>query len=193
MTMQDAGKRFRLDRLAFFFRGGALGVLLLLPGVAFGQQQQEEPVEASTEGTELSAESEEVDFQEIEDLLLQDEAVLSDPETYSYDPGTRRDPFRSLIANRREADNQPARGERPEGKAGLLIDEITLEGIFMLPEGPVAQVQTSDQATSYLIRPNDELWDGDVVSITLEEVVFKQAVEDKAALRPFREVVKRLN
>jgi hypothetical protein len=142
--------------------------------------------------TGIGAEGGEVDFQAIEDLLIQDEAVLADPDTYSYDPGTRRDPFRSLIVTRQSLEDQP-RGERPEGKAGLLIDEIVIEGVFELADGPVAQVQASDRETSYLIRPGDQLWDGDVVSIDLNEVVFKQTVNDPTALKPFREVVKRLN
>ena len=35
--------------------------------------------------------------------------------------------------------------------------------------------------------------DGDVVNITLNEVVFRQNVQDPTALKPFREVVKALN
>ena len=83
--------------------------------------------------------------------------------------------------------------ERPEGPAGLMIDEIVVEGVFELADGPVAQVQSAREETSYLLRPGDQLWDGDVVSIDLEQVVFKQTVKDPTALRPFREVVKRLN
>ena len=57
----------------------------------------------------------------------------------------------------------------------------------------MAQVQSAREETSYLLRPGDQLWDGDVISITLSEVVFKQVVDDPTALKPFREVVKRLN
>ncbi|HEX9735211.1 MAG TPA: hypothetical protein VGG06_24840 [Thermoanaerobaculia bacterium] len=127
----------------------------------------------------------------IEDLLAQDESVLTDADTFSYDPGLRRDPFRSLIETR-DTVSEPHR-ERPEGKAGLLIDEIVVEGVFELADGPVAQVQSAREETSYLLRPGDQLWDGDVISINLQEVVFKQVVEDPTALKPFREVVKRLS
>ena len=44
---------------------------------------------------EEAASAEETDFSAIDDLLKMDEEVLSDPATYSYDPGSRRDPFRS--------------------------------------------------------------------------------------------------
>ena len=138
---------------------------------------------------EEEAAEEATDFQAIDDLLALDEEVLSDPGTYSYDPGARRDPFRSLLARRTRAD---AEEERPDGPAGMLIDEIQVQGVFILAEGPVAQIQSSSTETSYLLRPGDQLWDGDVVRITLDEVVFKQSVNDPTALKPFREVVKRL-
>ena len=74
----------------------------------------------------------------------------------------------------------------------IAIDEIIVEGVFVLPEGPIVQIQSLGQETSYLLRPGDQLWDGDVVSISFEEVIFKQSVNDPTALKPFREVVKRL-
>jgi len=131
-----------------------------------------------------------VDFGAVDELLEQDSEVMSDPGTYSYDPGARRDPFRSLI--QRVADSNEDR-ERPEGVPGLLVDEIAVQGIFMLPEGPVAQVVSTSQDTSFLIRPGDQLWDGEVVSMTLNEVVFKQDTDDPNSLKPFREVVKKLD
>ncbi|MCG8461664.1 MAG: pilus assembly protein PilP [Holophagales bacterium] len=131
-----------------------------------------------------------VDFAAIDDLLESDEEVLSDPETYSYDPGARRDPFISLLEQR---DSPEVRDKRPDGIAGLLIEELRVEGIFVLDQGPVAQVKAASQETSFLLRPGDGLWDGDVVRIDLEEVVFKQSVNDPTSLKPFREVTKRLN
>ena len=43
------------------------------------------------------------------------------------------------------------------------------------------------------MREGDQLYDGDVVRITQNEVVFKQIVNDPTVLKPFREVVKKLN
>jgi len=122
-------------------------------------------------------------------MLALDEEVLSDPATYSYDPGARRDPFRSLLAGRRAARKAE---KRPDGPAGLLIDEIEVEGVFVLDDGPVVQVQSASQETSFLLRVGDQVWDGDVIRISLREVVFKQSVNDPTALKPFREVVKKL-
>lgn len=162
------------------------GVLLLLWGLAAPpvQAQDEEYV---PEAEETPGEA--TDFSAIDDLLMMDEEVLSDPATYSYDPGSRRDPFRSLQRRRRAS---PSSEKRPDGPAGLLIDEISVEGVFVLDGGPVVQVQSASQQTSFLLRVGDQLWDGDVIRITLREVVFKQSVNDPTALKPFREVVKKL-
>lgn len=166
-------------------------LLFVLAGPASAQDDAtgaDEPAEETTESGEFGAE---VDFGAFDELLEQDEEVRSDPGTYTYDPGARRDPFRSLL-ERTVADDDIVR-ERPEGVPGLLVDEITIEGIYELPSGPVAQIISSSLDTSYLIRPGDQLWDGEVVSITLEEVVFKQDADDPTSLKPFREVVKKLH
>jgi Tfp pilus assembly protein PilP len=57
----------------------------------------------------------------------------------------------------------------------------------------VAQVQASNKDKSHLLRVGDQLFDGDVVRITENEILFKQIVSDPTALKPFREVSKRLN
>ena len=125
----------------------------------------------------------------IDDILAGEEEVLSGS-GFSYDPGNRRDPFKSLLAG---PDRPEIRGPRPEGVPGLLIDEIDLRGIFHTSKGFVAQVVAANQKKSYLLKEGDQLFDGDVVSINKNEVVFKQVVQDPTALKPFREVVKSLN
>ena len=57
----------------------------------------------------------------------------------------------------------------------------------------MAQVQAGNKQKSFLLKEGDQLFDGDVVSIAKDEVVFKQIVQDPTALKPFREVVKKLN
>jgi hypothetical protein len=126
---------------------------------------------------------------DIDEILQGEEEVLSGG-SFSYDPGNRRDPFKSLLA---APDRPEFRGPRPEGVPGLLIDEIDLTGIFRTSKGFVAQVVAANQKKSYLLKEGDQLYDGDVVSINRNEVVFKQIVQDPTALKPFREVVKSLN
>ena len=161
---------------------GLLAAVLLDPVALVAQEEEFVP-----EGEETAEPA--TDFGAIDELLALDEEVMSDPGTYSYDPGLRRDPFRSLLARRSPEEEQE---DRPDGPAGLLIDEIEVQGVFILPEGPVAQILSTSRDTSFLLRPGDQLWDGDVVRITLNEVVFKQSVNDPTALKPFREVTKRL-
>jgi hypothetical protein len=129
------------------------------------------------------------DLGNIDQILEGEEDVLSG-NGFTYDPGNRRDPFKSLLA---APDRPEFRGPRPEGVPGLLIDEIDLTGVFRTSKGFVAQVVASNQKKSYLLRVGDQLYDGDVVSINKSEVVFKQIVQDPTALKPFREVVKSLN
>jgi hypothetical protein len=137
-------------------------------------------------GTDASAAP---DTGNIDEILEGEEEVLSGS-GFSYDPGNRRDPFKSLLAG---PDRTVIRGPRPEGVPGLLIEEIDLTGIFRTSKGFVAQVTAANQKKSYLLREGDQLYDGDVVSINKSEVVFKQIVQDPTALKPFREVVKSLN
>lgn len=125
----------------------------------------------------------------VDDILAGEEDVLAGT-TYSYDPGSRRDPFRSLLAAKNKTERK---GALPEGIPGLLIEEIDLTGIFRTARGFVAQVLASNKEKSYLIREGDQLYDGDVVSITQQEVVFKQIVSDPTVIKPFREVIKKLS
>ncbi len=124
------------------------------------------------------------------DQILEGEEDVLQGNGYTYDPGTRRDPFKSLLVAQ---DKAKVSGPRPQGIPGLLIDEIDVTGIFHTSKGWVAQVQAGNKEKSYLIKDGDQLFDGDVVSITRGEVVFKQIVNDPTALKPFREVVKKLN
>lgn len=167
--------------------------VLALVGVAFAQQKppaspppEEKP---AGEGTGSTLGEPGPDLGDIDQILEGEEEVLSGT-GFTYDPGNRRDPFKSLLA---APDRPEFRGPRPEGVPGLLIDEIDLTGIFRTSKGFVAQVVAANQKKSYLLREGDQLYDGDVVSINRSEVVFKQIVQDPTALKPFREVVKSLN
>ena len=151
--------------------------LLLLAGFVVGSAlSQEEEAKPAPEA-------------DIESILAAEEQMIAGG-GYTYDPGDRRDPFKSLLSAREPAE---LRGPRPEGIPGLLIDEIDLTGIFVTPEGPVAQVVAPEQDRSYLLREGDQLYDGDVVRISQDSVVFKQILDDPTALKPFREVQKQLN
>lgn len=178
--------------------GLTLALVFALPQSV--QAQEEEPESEVAPAEEELGElegiedfEEEEDFDSIEDILEGDEEVLGG-QGYSYDPGDRRDPFRSLLTI---PERQQIVGPRPEGIPGLLIDEVEVTGIYVTSKGPVAQVQAANKPKSFLLRPGDQLYDGDVVRISyargsLAEVVFKQVINDPTAAKPFREVVKKL-
>lgn len=169
------------------FLGGVFGPLAG-EGVAFGQEEspQAEDVDSEAAG---SGEGNAAATEQIDEIFAEEEALLSGAAVASYDPEGRRDPFRSLLERNVVDDQRP----RPPGVPGLLIDEIDLKGIFLKDGAWVALVQVGSKDTSYLIRTGDQLFDGDVLRITLDEVVFKQVVNDPKIFKPFREVAKRLD
>ncbi|HYU33803.1 MAG TPA: hypothetical protein VEW48_16750 [Thermoanaerobaculia bacterium] len=167
------------------------GVTLAGVGAAQPQQkpQQQQPAKQPQAEAPPAQEPEVTPGPDIDQILEGEEEVLSGS-GFTYDPGNRRDPFKSLLV---EQQAREFRGPRPEGIPGLLIDEIDLTGIWRTSKGFVAQVVASNQKKTYLLKEGDQLYDGDVVSINKKEVVFKQIVQDPTALKPFREVVKSLN
>jgi type IV pilus assembly protein PilP len=122
-----------------------------------------------------------------EAMIQQDEAALAG-RSYTYDPAGRRDPFRSLLVRPEDR----TRGGRPLGVAGMSVDDIVIYGIWKTRSGYIAQVRATDNK-SYLIRPGDLLYDGEVTRVGPNEVVFRQNINDPQSVKPFREVTKQLN
>jgi len=120
-----------------------------------------------------------------------DPAKPAEPEPaappYTYEVGGRRDPFRSLLV-RNTVDRDRA---RPPGLAGVMVDEVELQGTVRTKSGWIAMVRASDNR-SYLLRKGQALFDGEVMEITANEVVFRQNVNDPTDPKPFREVSKSL-
>ncbi len=166
--------------------------LLLSAAPPIGAQPPEE--QPADEGEERQSAPTSSALEAIDRILELELEALEDEAPSAYEHGDRRDPFRSLLVRQNRPD---ARGPRPAGIPGLLIDDLSLKGIFMTSQGGVAQVQSSDRTASYLLRKGDRLYDGEVVDIRFRkdevaEVVFKQGVDDAAAIKPFREVVKKI-
>jgi Tfp pilus assembly protein PilP len=98
----------------------------------------------------------------------------------------RRDPFISPVVN------QSAGGSGcSTGKRCLAIDQINLKGIVKSENGMIAVVVNAlDKA--YFLHENDPVFNGYVVRITEDSIVFKETVQDKLG-KPFtREVTKRI-
>jgi Tfp pilus assembly protein PilP len=113
-----------------------------------------------------------------------------DPPGFTYNPEGRRDPFVSLLRRGgATAAGGGATGSRPPGLAGLGVNEVTLRGTVQSRDGFVAILQGSDQKT-YIVRPGDKLFDGSVRTITQNDMVFLQEVNDPLSLEKQREVRK---
>jgi hypothetical protein len=162
----------------------ALAMALLLVAPVFGQDEGQEAAESGVSVAEQRDEA----MESIDRILESDREALAG-EGYIYDPQDRRDPFRSLLQGSEELEEEPV----GEGIPSLRIDEIDLTGIFVTGSGAVAQIFSASQGKSFLLREGDQLRDGDVISISPTEIVFKQDVSGLDELKPFREVVKKLN
>ena len=110
------------------------------------------------------------------------------PSVYTYEVGGRRDPFRSLLV-RNPSDKDRV---RPPGLAGVMVDELELQGTIKVKQGWVAMMRGPDNK-SHLVRKGTTLFDGEVVEVSATEVTFRQNVNDPTNPKPFREVVKALS
>jgi Tfp pilus assembly protein PilP len=98
----------------------------------------------------------------------------------------RRDPFVSPVVS------QSATGSGcSTGKRCLAVDQISLKGVVKAETGMIAVVVNAlDKA--YFLRENDPVFDGYVLRITTDSIVFKETVQDKLG-KPFtREVTKKI-
>lgn len=125
----------------------------------------------------------------VEQIQAESEAVITGRQ-FSYDPGGRRDPFEPLVKKDVETT-----GKRPKGIAGMLVNEIALKGLAVDSRGvPVALFQGSDNR-GYTLRVGDIVYDGKVIDIDANRgmVMFRQQVDDPRRIKPYRDVMKRLN
>lgn len=106
---------------------------------------------------------------------------------YTYEIRGRRDPFRSLLLRTQEDKDR----QRPPGVAGMLVEELELQGTIRTKQGWIAMMRGGDNR-SYLLRKGTTVFDGEVMEIGPTEVVFRQNVNDPTSPKPFRDVVKAL-
>ena len=102
----------------------------------------------------------------------------------------RRDPFRPLVSKEKTA-ALPVR--LPPGKPGLVIGQLTLQGIVRGLNGQWIAVVDNKTNRAYFLFPGDELYNGRVNRITEDSVVFDERVNDASGRPGTREVVKQLN
>jgi Tfp pilus assembly protein PilP len=113
---------------------------------------------------------------------------LIEPPGFTYNAEGRRDPFVSLVRQGGTAAGGGT-GPRPSGLAGLTVGEVTLRGTMRGREGFVGVLQGADQKT-YIVRAGDRLFDGTIRTITQNDLVIVQQVNDPLSLEKQREVRK---
>lgn len=109
------------------------------------------------------------------------------PEAKAINLTGRRDPFVSPVVNRSMVGSGCSTGKRC-----LAIDQINLKGVVRSENGMIAVVVNAlDKA--YFLRENDPVFNGYVVRITGDSIIFKETVQDKLG-KPFtREVTKKIS
>ena len=106
-------------------------------------------------------------------------------EDKKYSMTGKRDPFLSPVVNRASGSGCST------GKKCLDIEQIALHGVIKSDAGMIAVV-TNSLNKAYFLRENDPVFNGYVVKITGDSIVFKQTVQDRLG-KPFtKDVVKRI-
>jgi len=107
---------------------------------------------------------------------------------YSYDPSGRRDPFESLLGGTKSKSASIPKG-------ALTVTDAKVVGITHAKEGFVAIIMGSDKKARFM-KEGDKLYDGQIISIEEDRVIFRQDLTDDALAAPglkSKEVIKRLH
>jgi Tfp pilus assembly protein PilP len=107
------------------------------------------------------------------------------PEEKKWAMNGKRDPFFSPVVQ------QPTGSGCSTGKKCLEIGQINLRGVVHSESGFIAVV-TNTLNKAYFLHENDPVFNGYVVRITGDSVVFEETVQDKLGKPSTREVVKRI-
>ena len=107
------------------------------------------------------------------------------PEDKKWAMNGKRDPFFSPVVQQQNGSGCST------GKKCLEIGNINLRGVVKSDSGFIAVV-TNNLNKAYFLRENDPVFNGYVVRITGDSVVFQETVQDKLGKPLTREVVKRI-
>jgi len=108
-------------------------------------------------------------------------------EAKNYSAAGRRDPFISPVVSRSMVSTGCSSGKRC-----LAIDQIALTGIVKSDSGMIAVVVNS-MNKAYFLRENDPVFNGYVVRITGDSIVFQETVQDNLGKPLTREVTKKIS
>jgi type IV pilus assembly protein PilP len=113
------------------------------------------------------------------------DATASD--SYSYDPGGRRDPFLTLIGGSSASKS----AAKIDSASSIAVAEVSVRGVLESRGKLVAMVKGPDNKT-YIVHQGDRLLDGAIKSITPQGLVIEQEVNDPLSVVKQREVRKLL-
>ena len=116
-----------------------------------------------------------------------DDKKTAPPEEQSVAQNGRRDPFVSPIVTMSSLGSGCSTGKRC-----LAIDQVNLKGIVKSETGMIAVVVNAAEK-AYFLRENDPVFNGYVVKITVDSIVFKETFRDKLGKPLTRDVTKTIS
>jgi Tfp pilus assembly protein PilP len=112
-------------------------------------------------------------------------AKADKPQEKKYSMTGKRDPFVSPVVARQTGSGCST------GKKCLDIAQIALRGVVRSDVGMIAVV-TNGLNKAYFLRENDPVFNGYVVKITGDSVIFKETFQDRLGKSSTRDVVKKI-
>ena len=101
----------------------------------------------------------------------------------------RRDPF----VNPMQLQEEKMKGTTActTGARCLMIDQVVLKGVVKTQQGMIAMVENAARK-QYNLREKDPVYNGFVLKITGDTIVFKESIVDTLGKTTSKEVVKRV-
>jgi Tfp pilus assembly protein PilP len=109
---------------------------------------------------------------------------------YVYNPAGRRDPFISLA--KPVTTDDAARGPKPPGIQGFLLQETSLKGVVKTVDGWLAVLEGPDKK-GYFVRLGQRMYDGVITAIDAAGLTFRQEITDPLSPAKSRDVRRLLN
>ena len=119
------------------------------------------------------------------DEKASDDDAVKDAQDKKWSMSGKRDPFISPVVSHTGGSGCST------GKKCLEIGAINLRGVVHSDAGFIAVV-TNSLNKAYFLRENDPVFDGYVVKITGDSIVFKETMQDRLGKTFTREVVKKI-
>ncbi|MBN2054959.1 hypothetical protein JW905_08550 [bacterium] len=155
----------RGERLAFVWC--VLSLVSLLGFARSAAQDEPAATEQTTQEAPAAETRDEIDVN-IKDMDMQ--VSLPSRELIIFDPKIDRDPFDSLIKGL--GPENPPGGNSPNF---IPISDLTLKGIMRVPNGYLA-IFMGVNGKSYLLKEGDRVYDGTIMRIEENKVVFKKPI-----------------